>query len=81
MAEIKQIVVPDIGNFKGVAVIEVSVKAGDKVAAEQTLISLETDKATVDVPTPFAGVVKEVKVKVGDKVSEGTLIVTLESKR
>ena len=79
MAEIKQILVPDIGNFKGVAVIEVSVKAGDKVAAEQTLISLETDKATVDVPTPFAGVIKEVKVKVGDKVSEGNLIVTLEA--
>jgi pyruvate dehydrogenase E2 component (dihydrolipoamide acetyltransferase) len=79
VAEIKQIVVPDIGNFKGVAVIEVSVKAGDKVAAEQTLISLETDKATVDVPTPFAGVIKEVKVKVGDKVSEGNLIVTLEA--
>ncbi len=79
MAEIKQIVVPDIGNFKGVAVIEVSVKAGDTVAAEQTLISLETDKATVDVPTPFAGVIKEVKVKVGDKVSEGNLIVTLEA--
>jgi pyruvate dehydrogenase E2 component (dihydrolipoamide acetyltransferase) len=79
VADIKQIVVPDIGNFKGVAVIEVSVKAGDTVAAEQTLISLETDKATVDVPTPFAGVIKEVKVKVGDKVSEGNLIVTLES--
>jgi pyruvate dehydrogenase E2 component (dihydrolipoamide acetyltransferase) len=79
VAEIKQIVVPDIGNFKGVAVIEVSVKAGDTVAAEQTLISLETDKATVDVPTPFAGVIKEVKVKVGDKVSEGNLIVTLEA--
>jgi pyruvate dehydrogenase E2 component (dihydrolipoamide acetyltransferase) len=79
VAEIKQIVVPDIGNFKGVAVIEVSVKAGDTVTAEQTLISLETDKATVDVPTPFAGVIKEVKVKVGDKVSEGNLIVTLEA--
>jgi pyruvate dehydrogenase E2 component (dihydrolipoamide acetyltransferase) len=79
VAEIKQIVVPDIGNFKGVTVIEVSVKVGDKVAAEQTLISLETDKATVDVPTPFAGVIKEVKVKVGDKVSEGNLIVTLET--
>jgi pyruvate dehydrogenase E2 component (dihydrolipoamide acetyltransferase) len=79
VAKIKQILVPDIGNFKGVAVIEVAVKAGDKVAAEQTLISLETDKATVDVPTPFAGVVKEVKVKVGDKVSEGALIVTIEA--
>ncbi|MBI4808547.1 MAG: dihydrolipoyllysine-residue acetyltransferase [Nitrosomonadales bacterium] len=79
MAEIKNVVVPDIGNFKDVAVIEVAVKAGDKVSAEQALISLETDKATIDVPAPFAGVVKEVKVKVGDKVSEGVLIVTIEA--
>jgi pyruvate dehydrogenase E2 component (dihydrolipoamide acetyltransferase) len=79
VAEIKNVLVPDIGNFKDVAVIEVSVKVGDKVSAEQALISLETDKATIDVPAPFAGVVKEVKVKVGDKVSEGTLIVTLEA--
>jgi pyruvate dehydrogenase E2 component (dihydrolipoamide acetyltransferase) len=79
VAEIKQVLVPDIGNFKGVEVIEVAVKPGDTVAAEQTLISLETDKATMEVPTPFAGVVKEVKIKVGDKVSEGALIVILES--
>jgi pyruvate dehydrogenase E2 component (dihydrolipoamide acetyltransferase) len=79
VAEIKNILVPDIGNFKGVAVIDVAVKAGDAVTAEQTLISLETDKATVDVPAPFGGVVKEVKVKVGDKVSEGALIVTIEA--
>lgn len=79
MAEIKNVLVPDIGNFKDVSVIEVSVKAGDKVSAEQALISLETDKATIDVPAPFAGVVKDVKVKVGDKVSEGSLIVTLEA--
>lgn len=79
MAEIKNVLVPDIGNFKDVSVIEVSVKVGDKVSAEQALISLETDKATIDVPAPFAGVVKDVKVKVGDKVSEGTLIVTLEA--
>jgi pyruvate dehydrogenase E2 component (dihydrolipoamide acetyltransferase) len=77
VAEIKNVLVPDIGNFKDVSVIEVSVKAGDKVNAEQALISLETDKATIDVPAPFAGVVKEVKVKVGDKVSEGSLIVTI----
>ena len=77
MAEIKNVLVPDIGNFKDVSVIEVSVKAGDKVSAEQALISLETDKATIDVPAPFAGVVKDVKVKVGDKVSEGSLIVTI----
>ncbi len=79
MAEIKNVLVPDIGNFKDVSVIEVSVKAGDKVNAEQALISLETDKATIDVPAPFGGVVKDVKVKVGDKVSEGTLIVTIEA--
>ncbi|VVC85500.1 dihydrolipoyllysine-residue acetyltransferase [Sideroxydans sp. CL21] len=79
MAEIKNVLVPDIGNFKDVSVIEVSVKAGDKVSAEQALISLETDKATIDVPAPFGGVVKDVKVKVGDKVSEGTLIVTIEA--
>ena len=79
MAEIKQVLVPDIGNFKGVAVIEVAVKAGDKVSAEQALITVETDKATMDVPAPFDGVVKEVKVKVGDKVSEGDLIVLMQS--
>ena len=79
MAEIRNVLVPDIGNFKDVSIIEVSVKPGDAVAAEQGLISLETDKATIDVPAPFAGVVKEVKVKVGDKVSEGALIVTIEA--
>ncbi len=79
MAEIKNVLVPDIGNFKGVSVIEVAVKAGDKVSAEQTLITVETDKATMDVPAPFDGVVKEVKIKVGDKVSEGDLIALVEA--
>jgi pyruvate dehydrogenase E2 component (dihydrolipoamide acetyltransferase) len=79
VAEIRNVRVPDIGNFKDVSIIEVSAKPGDTVAAEQALISLETDKATIDVPAPFAGVVKEVKVKVGDKVSEGALIVTIEA--
>ena len=79
MAEVKQVLVPDIGNFKDVSVIEVAVKAGDKVSAEQALISLETDKATMDVPAPFDGVIKEVKVKVGDKVSEGSLIFLVEA--
>ena len=79
MAEIKNVLVPDIGNFKGVSVIEVAVKAGDKVSAEQTLITVETDKATMDVPAPFDGVVKEVKIKVGDKVSEGDLIVLMQA--
>ncbi|MBU0689508.1 MAG: dihydrolipoyl dehydrogenase [Gammaproteobacteria bacterium] len=74
-----EIKVPDIGGFKGVAVIEISVKAGDSVEAEQSLITLETDKATMDVPSPAAGTIKEMKVKVGDKVSEGSVILMLES--
>ena len=78
-AGIKQVLVPDIGKFKGVEVIEVMVKAGDTVSAEDPLIALETDKATMDVPSPFSGVVKEVKVKKGDKVSEGTLVALIEA--
>jgi dihydrolipoamide dehydrogenase len=74
-----EIKVPDIGGFKGVAVIEIAVKAGDTVEAEQSLITLETDKATMDVPAPSAGTIKEMKVKVGDKVSEGSVILLLES--
>jgi dihydrolipoamide dehydrogenase len=79
MSQTIEIKVPDIGGFKGVAVIEIAVKAGDTVEQEQSLISLETDKATMDVPSPVAGVVKELKVKVGDKVSEGSIILLLES--
>lgn len=79
MTEIKQVLVPDIGNFKEVEIIEVMVKPGDIVQAEDTLVTLETDKATMDVPAPFAGVVKELKVKVGDKVSEGVLIALIEA--
>ena len=78
MAEINKVQVPDIGGFKGVTVIEVAVKAGDTVEAEQTLITVETDKATMDVPAPFAGIIKEMKIKVGDKVSEGDLIALIE---
>jgi len=73
-----EIKVPDIGNFKDVAVIEVSVKKGDSVEVEQALITLETDKATMDVPSPMAGKISEMKVKVGDKVSEGSVILMLE---
>jgi len=69
--------VPDIGDFKDVPVIEVFVKAGDTVKAEDPLISLESDKATMDVPSPTAGTVKDIALKLGDKVSEGTLILTL----
>ena len=71
--------VPDIGAFKDVTVIEVLVKIGEAVTAEQSLITLETDKATVDVPSPVAGVVKELKIKTGDKVNQGDLILMLEA--
>ncbi|HEY5993500.1 MAG TPA: dihydrolipoyllysine-residue acetyltransferase [Gallionellaceae bacterium] len=75
----EKVLVPDIGNFKDVEIIEVMVKAGDTVNAEDALITLETDKATMDVPSPFSGVIKEMKVKVGDKVSEGSLIALVEA--
>ena len=78
MANIVEIKVPDIGNFKDVDVIEVMVKAGDTIEKEQGLITLETDKAAMDVPSPYAGTVKDVKVKPGTKVSQGSLILTLE---
>jgi len=74
-----EVKVPDIGDFKDVPVIEVLVKAGDPVKVEDALITLESDKATMDVPAPAAGTVKEMKVKVGDKLSEGNVILTLES--
>ena len=73
-----EVKVPDIGDFKDVPVIEVFVKPGDTVAAEDSLVTLESDKATMDVPSPAAGKIEKVLVKVGDKVSEGTLIVVLE---
>jgi pyruvate dehydrogenase E2 component (dihydrolipoamide acetyltransferase) len=73
-----EVKVPDIGDYKDIPVIEVLVKAGDSVEKEQSLVTLESDKATMDVPSPAAGTVKEVKVKQGDPVSEGTLIVVLE---
>ena len=76
-AGIAEVKVPDIGDFKDVPVIEVLVKAGDTVKAEDPLVTLESDKATMDVPAPLGGKVQEVKVKVGDKVSEGTVVLTL----
>ncbi len=79
MSQIIEVKVPDIGDFKDVAVIEVMVKAGDTIEPEQSLITMETDKATMDVPSPAAGVVKAIKVKMGDKVSEGSVILLLES--
>ncbi|WNL46838.1 dihydrolipoyllysine-residue acetyltransferase [Dyella sp. BiH032] len=78
MADLKEARVPDIGH-DNVPVIEVLVKPGDKVAKEQGLVTLESDKATMEVPAPFAGTVKEVKLKVGDEVSEGALIAIIEA--
>lgn len=75
---VKEIVVPDIGDFDSVEVIEVLVSAGDTIAVEDSLISVESDKATMEIPAPEAGVVTEVKVAVGDKVSQGSLILMLE---
>jgi len=72
------VAVPDIGDFKDVEVIEVLVKPGDKVAKEQSLVTLESDKATMEIPSPAAGVVKELKIKTGDKVSRGAPILVLE---
>ncbi|KKB61236.1 dihydrolipoamide acetyltransferase [Robbsia andropogonis] len=72
-----EVKVPDIGDYKGVPVIEIGVKVGDRVEAEQSLVTLESDKATMDVPSPAAGTVKAIHVKVGDEVAEGTLIVVL----
>src|SRR5436309_1069521 len=74
-----EVKVPDIGDFKDVPVIEVFVKPGDAVKAEDSLVTLESDKATMDVPAPAAGTVKELRIKVGDKVSEGSVILTLEA--
>jgi dihydrolipoamide dehydrogenase len=75
----REVKVPDIGDFKDVEVIEVLVKPGDAVAKEQSLITLESDKATMEIPSPGAGVVKELRIKLGDKVSQGSVILVLDS--
>src|SRR6266436_709929 len=74
-----EVKVPDIGDFKSVEVIEVLVKPGDAVAQEQSLVTLESDKATMEIPAPGAGVVKELRVRVGDKVSQGSPILVLDA--
>ncbi|HLX79333.1 MAG TPA: dihydrolipoyl dehydrogenase [Burkholderiales bacterium] len=78
MAQLVEVKVPDIGDFKDVEVIEVLVKPGDTVAKEQSLVSLESDKASMEIPSPQAGVVKELVAKLGDKVSQGSVILKLE---
>jgi pyruvate dehydrogenase E2 component (dihydrolipoamide acetyltransferase) len=79
MSSITEIKVPDIGDFKEVDVIEILVKPGDSVAKETSLITVESDKATMEIPSPAAGVVKELRVKLGDKVAEGSMILLLEA--
>ena len=79
MSPFIEVKVPDIGDYHDVPIIEVLVKCGDSVAVEDPLITLESDKATLDIPAPAAGVVREIKIKVGDKVSQGTLVLTLEA--
>ncbi|KAG0162378.1 hypothetical protein DFQ30_002197, partial [Apophysomyces sp. BC1015] len=73
-----EVKVPDIGDFKDVSVIEVLIKPGDTIDKEQSLLTLESDKASIEVPSDYAGIVKEVKVDAGDKVSEGTVIAIVE---
>ena len=79
MAQMIEVKVPDIGDFQSVEVIEVLVKPGDRVAKEASLITLESDKATMEIPSSDAGVVRELRVKIGDKVSKGTIIAVLEA--
>ena len=79
MSASTEIKVPDIGDFSDVEVIEVLVSDGDTVGAEDPLITLESDKASMDIPSPVAGVVKEIKVAVGDRVSEGSLVAVIDT--
>ena len=79
MSNLINIQVPDIGDYKNIPVIEIFVKVGDTVAVEDSLLTLESDKATLDVPSSHAGIIKEIKVKVGDKISEGSVVVVLEA--
>ncbi|WP_020182422.1 dihydrolipoyl dehydrogenase [Methylotenera sp. 1P/1] len=79
MSNIVEVLVPDIGNFESVDVIEVHIKAGDTIAKEDSLITVESDKASMDIPSSHAGTVKEVKINVGDKVAKGTVVLLLEA--
>ena len=79
MSNIVQIKVPDIGDFKEVEVIEVLVAVGDTIKAEQSLITVESDKASMEIPASQGGVVKAISVKVGDKIAEGTVVLELEA--
>ena len=78
MAELKEARVPDIGDYDGVPVIELLVAVGDTVKLDQGLVTLESDKATMEVPAPFAGVIREIKVKIGDELAEGSVVALIE---
>ena len=75
---LKDVVVPDMGDFDEIPVIEVLVKEGDEINKEDPILTLESDKATMEVPSPFSGKVKNILLKVGDKVSQGTVILVLD---
>ena len=79
MSQAVEVRVPDIGDFKDVEVIEILVKPGDAVAREQSLVTVESDKASMEIPSSAAGIVKELKVKLGDKVSQGSPLLVLEA--
>ena len=79
MATVEDILLPDIGDFSDVEVIEILVAPGDRIEAEQSILSLESDKATTEIPAPLAGVIRALKVKIGDRVSQGDLLMTLET--
>src|SRR3989304_6456300 len=78
MAQTVEVKVPDIGDFKDVEIIELLVKPGDTVALEQSLVTVESDKASMEIPSSAAGVVRELRVKLGDKISEGVVLLVLE---
>ena len=79
MGTIREVVVPDIGDFKDVPVIEILVKPGDRIEPDTSLVTLESDKATMEVPAPWAGVVRDLHIRVGDKVAKGASILSLET--
>ena len=79
MAELSEVKIPDIGDFTDVEIIEILVTPGDKVSAEDPLLTLESDKATMEIPSPADGTIQAVNVSVGDRVSEGSVVMMLES--
>src|SRR5947209_2301671 len=79
MGAATEVKVPDIGDFKDIPIIEIMVKVGDSVKPEDPVVSLESDKATMEVPSPLGGTVQSINVKVGDKVSEGAMVLTLST--